>query len=593
MQQPQDISTTSHEKPPRLLLCLIGATAVALLIASCVESPEQTGEPFDEDRLPIVGGTVEYDHEAVGALVIDDGWWFESFCSGTLITSRWVITAAHCLVHDGVEIPTWGIGFFVGTDSTNRSSGTIYDAMSFHVHPDYDETGPWNDIALVRLTSAASATPIDYNISPIGDRAGEEVTWVGFGISDPPWDGAGIKRLGTGDISGTSWFHLIYFDGQIPCSGDSGGAAMMDIDGEERVIGVISTADEDCVEGGTSTRVDPYGLWIQSVIESDPYSADCDLLGGDCGAHWTCLPGDEGETFCMTTLGLGVDEECDPRWEEWLDPPCEDGLICKQTSPMSISGSCRPMCFEDDDCEGNDSCNVPLYANVDDLGTCHPCIDRDRDGVCVDDDCDDTDERAFPGNTEVCFDLVDNDCNGETDEGCEECTDNDEDTYCDTDDCNDEDKDINPGADEICDDEVDNDCDEAIDDDDTDCGGSGDGDADGDADGDTDSDADADSDGDEGCSCAAPGQTPPSTGEALLALILGVLVFTKKSLRKNGEVTGGAWPCQIWSEWMLSLRLRWTQGSCPDSGRPAEARRRARLPGARPPVSVGMSSAEW
>ena len=105
-----------------------------------------------------------------------------------------------------------------------------------------------------------------------------------------------------------------------------------------------------------------------------------------------------------------------------------------------------------------------------------PATDADGDGSPADEDCDDTNASVNPGAEEVC-DEIDNDCDGEVDEGllltlyndadgdghgdptdpreaCEPgdgAVDND-------DDCDDADDQISPDADELCD-GVDNDCD--------------------------------------------------------------------------------------------------------------------------------------
>ncbi len=58
------------------------------------------------------------------------------------------------------------------------------------------------------------------------------------------------------------------------------------------------------------------------------------------------------------------------------------------------------------------------------------CEDADGDGYFAGDgcdgaqlDCDDSDESAFPGAEEICGDDVDNNCDGQVDEGCQACTD--------------------------------------------------------------------------------------------------------------------------------------------------------------------------
>lgn len=87
-------------------------------------------------------------------------------------------------------------------------------------------------------------------------------------------------------------------------------------------------------------------------------------------------------------------------------------------------------------------------------------------------DCDDNDPAVSPGATENCTDNIDNNCNGLTDAqdpnavGCPTCTDADNDTYfaegasCGTaQDCDDSDPAVNPGMAEDCATSVDDDCD--------------------------------------------------------------------------------------------------------------------------------------
>lgn len=101
-------------------------------------------------------------------------------------------------------------------------------------------------------------------------------------------------------------------------------------------------------------------------------------------------------------------------------------------------------------------------------GECRPCTDQDDDGLAVEGgdcgpiDCNDSNPAISPGATEVCDDL-DNNCDGNIDEGLSVDADNDghfPPDACSTprDDCNDNEARVHPGALEICGDGLDNDC---------------------------------------------------------------------------------------------------------------------------------------
>ncbi|MCB9744160.1 MAG: putative metal-binding motif-containing protein, partial [Alphaproteobacteria bacterium] len=85
-------------------------------------------------------------------------------------------------------------------------------------------------------------------------------------------------------------------------------------------------------------------------------------------------------------------------------------------------------------------------------------VDADGDGVTADEDCDDQNNRVYPGNDETPYNGVDDDCDAATPDD-----DLDGDGFVEAEDCDDADPAVNPGATESCN-EVDDDCNGEVDD---------------------------------------------------------------------------------------------------------------------------------
>jgi hypothetical protein len=230
--------------------------------------------------------------------------------------------------------------------------------------------------------------------------------------------------------------------------------------------------------------------------------------GGDCNdADPDVLPG--AEEHCD-----GVDEDCDGTVDEGASdgaalPDADgDGYGDAAAAPhcvalageVTVGGDCddddaevHPGADErcdglDDDCDGEvdeDAVDaVPWYRDEDDDGYGGEVDFVACEGfeVMTGGDCDDGDPEAYPGAEEVC-DAVDNDCDGDVDEGATDAVDGwqdaDGDGYGDgatavegcagsegfatnADDCDDGDAAVYPGAREVLDGR-DNDCDEGTD----------------------------------------------------------------------------------------------------------------------------------
>ncbi|MBO6936830.1 MAG: hypothetical protein JJ863_17805 [Deltaproteobacteria bacterium] len=150
---------------------------------------------------------------------------------------------------------------------------------------------------------------------------------------------------------------------------------------------------------------------------------------------------------------------------------CDDGVycngeeLCRPGDPTADPFGCTPG---EDPCMEGQSCD---NERADCFTDCGFAPDADGDGHpaigCGGDDCDDADPNRYPGNTEVCDDGHDEDCDpmtlggrdldgdGEVDAAC--CNDD----RCGTD-CNDRRRDARPGLPESCD-SLDNDCDGMLD----------------------------------------------------------------------------------------------------------------------------------
>ena len=203
-------------------------------------------------------------------------------------------------------------------------------------------------------------------------------------------------------------------------------------------LGVVAFLAMGCSDKDSEVEpVDDTGTVEQTVdADSDGYTSD-----EDCN--------DSDATISPSALELcdGVDNNCDGQIDE--------GVTGEWFQDLDGDGFGNPDVVED-------ACSSP-------------------DGyVAFGSDCDDTEAEAWPGNTEVC-DAIDNDCNGEVDEGLAQIwyvdADNDgfgleseiveacempEGTSDLAGDCDDSEAAISPVAAEICD-GIDNDCDGVID----------------------------------------------------------------------------------------------------------------------------------
>ena len=211
------------------------------------------------------------------------------FCSGVLIDKSWVLTAAHCVQGMSAQ----GIQVAVGAWDLTAFTGSRTPVRSIRIHPQFSSTSLYNDIALVELTVPSSIQPIALFSGESVDNTppsllGKLVTVLGWGVADSTtsWYYPEILRQVSLPVVADSTCNDIYINPVLPsqfcsgywegkdaCEGDSGGPAVVQVDGHWVHAGIVS-AGVSCQEYfgwyGKYTRTSAYLSFIRQYV---PYVA--------------------------------------------------------------------------------------------------------------------------------------------------------------------------------------------------------------------------------------------------------------------------------------------------------------------------------
>lgn len=207
----------------------------------------------------IVGGqkvsNADVDSKKVVLLFAQDDDDKTSICTATPIAPNILLTAAHCISKKHFVVYNSSISCESGFSAKQHVGGVIAAIK----HQDWDENSKSEgntakDVAIVILQGNI---PSSYRVSKIADPAAVDfnngvVRFIGYGVVDYQAGGSGILRKteipmtkAVADVA-NNVVRIDQSNGHGVCSGDSGGPSLVNVNGQEQILGVNS------VVGGSS-----------------------------------------------------------------------------------------------------------------------------------------------------------------------------------------------------------------------------------------------------------------------------------------------------------------------------------------------------
>jgi secreted trypsin-like serine protease len=234
----------------------------------------------------IIGGhdanyaSYQWELALVNATIPDN--YYAQFCGASYIARFWAITASHCVA----GLDPGDIQVMYGSSKLDTSGNR--DSIDLIVRCDHCADGRASDLALLKLHDAppiptVSMMPQETAATVL--KSGAIVIISGWGLLDPvtnnfrsptlreatvdfqTLDDCNGPESYDGAVSQRWSFCAGFTDGAIDsCAGDSGGPALIEVNGARLLAGVVSRGDS-CGKPkkyGVYTSVSEFGKWIET-----------------------------------------------------------------------------------------------------------------------------------------------------------------------------------------------------------------------------------------------------------------------------------------------------------------------------------------